>query len=121
MDGSREWRRIDVDIPAEAEILETNGAAFLSRVVNANPDGICFTAPEDLKSGQKVLLVLDLAAMGKMTACVKVSWAGFFEQYRQYRAGGKFESMTESDQEKFIRFYYLRSISSPDRTASGSA
>ncbi|MBF0386568.1 MAG: PilZ domain-containing protein [Candidatus Omnitrophica bacterium] len=111
MQESREWRRIAVDISAHGEVLAAPIRLFASKVVNVNPDGICFTAPEGLLPGQEVRLVMDLPGEGRMEARLKVGWAGFFEQDQTFRAGGKFEALPEREKEKFQRFYHLKLMS----------
>jgi len=111
MEISREWRRLDVDVPAEGEVLLLPGGSFSSRVVNINPDGLCFMAPESLKPGHEVRLIMELPAIGKMETRVKVIWSGYFEQHKSYRAGGKFENMDCREKDKFLRFYHLKVMS----------
>ena len=108
MDESREWRRLEVDIPAQGELISKPGGAFSSRIVNVNPDGLCFTAPEGVKPGHEVRLILELPAIGRTEIRSKIVWAGFFEQSKSYRAGGKFDGVDEHEKGKFLRFYHLK-------------
>ncbi|MEI6437879.1 MAG: PilZ domain-containing protein [Candidatus Omnitrophota bacterium] len=110
LNESREWRRIDVDLAAKGKM--TTGKSFESRVVNINPDGVCFVVPQGVAAGQEVRLVMELPAIGKMEARVKISWAGYLEQYKHVRAGGKFEDLPEKEKEKFLRYYHLKVMSS---------
>lgn len=112
LNESREWRRVEVNIDAQGEVLAEPGRFFLSRVININPDGMCFTVPEDLKSGQEVRLTMDLPALGRMEARLRIVWSAFFDLTKSHRAGGKFEAMAKGEKEKFQRFYHLKVMSS---------
>ncbi len=111
MNESREWRRVGVDIAAQGEVLAGSGKIFASQVVNITPDGMCFLSPEGLQPDQVVRLVMELPEIGRLEVCLKVVWAGYFEQYKGYRAGGKFEALPEREKEKYLRFYHLKVIS----------
>ena len=112
MNGSREWRRLEVDIPAQGELMSQPGGSFPSRIVNVNPDGLCFTAPEGVKPGHEVRLLMELPAIGRTETRLKVVWSGFFDQSKSFRAGGKFEGVDEREKDKFLRFYHLKVMSS---------
>ena len=111
LNESREWRRVDVDIPAQGKVPAGTGKAFSSQVLNINPDGMCFLAPEGTLAGQDVSLSMDLPAIGKLEVRLKVVWAGYFDQSKSYRAGGKFEALPEREKAKFLRFYHLKIMS----------
>ena len=111
LNESREWRRVEVDIPAQGKLLDPAGKAFASQVININPDGMCFLAPEGILAGQTVQLEMELPAVGKLQVRMLVVWAGYFEQSKSYRAGGKFEALPEKEKAKFLRFYHLKVMS----------
>ena len=108
----REWRRIEVNIPAEGKILPASGAAVACRVVNLNPDGLCFAAPETVRSGDAVSLLVDLKGEGPTRVQLKVAWAGWFEAFGEYRAGGRFDGTAVNEKRKFLRFYHVKLMSS---------
>lgn len=104
----REWRRIDVDIPAQGELLSLSEGAFSSRIVNLNPEGVCFTIPEGVIPGQDVCLTFSLRGEGELSIHLRILWVGRFEKLNEYRAGGKLESVDQKEKDCFQRFYQLK-------------
>lgn len=112
MEGSREWRRLEVDIPAKVGLMPLKGTMIDSRIINVNPDGLCFLAPEGLQPGLEVKLILELPAVGATEVVLKVIWVGFFDKDKTLRAGGKLVNVDEREKDKFLRYYHLKVMSS---------
>ncbi len=111
MDGSREWRRVEVCVPAEVELISAPEKQYSCQVININPDGLCVCGCDEIRSGQDVYVVMDIPAIGKTKMYLKVVWAGWFDNGRNYRAGGKFQMIEEKEKDKFLRFYHLKIMS----------
>ncbi len=112
LNESRAWRRVEVDLAAEGDVLSSPGKVFTGRVVNIHPDGACFTASTELKAGDVLSLRIELPVMGKLEVRIKVVWAEYFKAAASYRVGGKFEGIDGQEKDKFLRYYHLKIMSS---------
>lgn len=108
---NREWRRVNVNIPVEVKLLSAPGVTFSGRLVNLNPDGVCFTVPDSIFSGHDVALSFELAGEGALRLRCKIIWAATLDKAGERCAGGKLHGVQTRERDKFLRFYHLKVMS----------
>jgi len=70
MDGSREWRRVEVCVPAEVELISAPEKQYSCQVININPDGLCVCGCDEIRSGQGVFMLSWIFRRSEKQKCI---------------------------------------------------
>jgi hypothetical protein len=106
MTDKREWRRINVDWPAECRGGALSGP-LKCVVINANPGGLCFSAGVGFEPGMAFMMAVDLPGETAILEAV-VAWSGYIQSEGIFRTGVSIDKTPESDRNVYLRHYNAR-------------